>query len=264
MAATAALTLAAPVLAQVPRSRSIGPAGTRVSDLPLGTGLFQRVLYDGPAQPRATLVMLPGGTGDVGVQRDSNVRHGDNFVVRTRADWVARGYAVLIPDTVNGTNLRGKRSSPEYARLVDELVAYAHGQTDAPVFLLGTSQGTIAAVNGAAHAMPGTISGVILTETVSVRGRLSSETVFDADPQAVRVPALVVANRDDTCDVAPPSMTPQVAAAMNHSPDVEVRMVSGGVQQSRQACGSLSPHGYAGIEEQVVDAIIRWLRSHGG
>ncbi len=264
MAATAALTLAAPVLAQVPPSRLVGAAGTRVSDLPLGTGLIQRVLYDGPAQPRATLVVLPGGTGDVGVQHDGDVRHGDNFVVRTRARWVAKGYAVLISDTIDGTNLRGRRSSPGYARLVDALVAYAHGQADAPVFLLATSQGTIAAMNAAAHALPGTISGVVLTETVSVPGRLSSETVFDADPQAVRVPALVVANRDDTCDVAPPSMTPQVAAAMDHSPGVEVRMVSGGVQQSRWACGSLSPHGYDGIEEQVVDSIIQWLQSHGG
>ncbi len=83
-------------------------------DLPLGDGLGQRVLYDAPPHPRATLVMLPGGSGDIGVRRDGDLRHADNFVIRTRADWVARGYAVLIPDTVDQANLRGVRSSPAY------------------------------------------------------------------------------------------------------------------------------------------------------
>ena len=95
-------------------------------------------------------------------------------------------------------------------------------------------------------------------------GRLSSETVFDADPQDVRVPALVVADRDDACDVAPPSMAPSIAAAMVHSPGVNVLAVSGGMQRSEKACGSLSPHGYYGIEAQVVGAISGWLRAHRG
>jgi hypothetical protein len=69
--------------------------------------------------------MLPGGSGDIGVRRDGDLRHADNFVIRTRADWVARGYAVLIPDTVDQANLRGVRSSPAYGRLVDGLAAYA-------------------------------------------------------------------------------------------------------------------------------------------
>ena len=226
--------------------------------------MIQRVLYDAPARPRATLVMLPGGTGDVGVRRDGDLRHDDNFVVRTRADWVAGGYAVLIPDTIEAANLRGARSSPAYGRVVDGLAAYAHARAAGPVFLVGTSQGTIAAMNGAAHARPGLVAGVVLTESVSVPGRLGTETVFDADPQDVRVPALVVANRDDACRVAPPSMAPRIVAAMTGSPDARVLMVGGGVQRSGKACGSLSPHGYYGIEDRVVGAVTGWLRSHGG
>jgi pimeloyl-ACP methyl ester carboxylesterase len=264
VAASAAVALSAPALAQTAPSWWAPVAGERVVDLPLGAGLTQRVLYDAPPHPRATLVMLPGGSGDVGVRRDGDLRHDDNFVVRTRSDWVTRGYAVLIPDTIDRANLRGVRSSPAYAELVDGLAAYAHSQASAPVFLLGTSQGTIAAMNGAAHARSGLISGVVLTESVSVPGRLSSETVFDADPQNVRVPALVVANRKDACDVAPPSMAPRIAAAMTRSPNVRVLEISGGVQKSKKACGSLSPHGYYGIEGQVIASITAWMRAHGG
>ncbi|WP_315830815.1 alpha/beta hydrolase [Bradyrhizobium prioriisuperbiae] len=235
-----------------------GVPGERTIDLPLADGLTQRVLYAAPAHPRATVVMLPGGAGDVGLDDDGDLRHGHNFVVRTRALWVARGYAVVIPDTIDRTNLRGLRSSPQYAALVGDLARFAAVQAKAPVFLLGTSQGSIAAMNGAAHAPAGLIAGVILTESVSRMGG-SHETVFSASPEAVRVPALVVANRDDRCDVARPEDAPRIAAAMTASPKVDVLYVSGGIDRSRRDCGSLTPHGYYGIEAEVIDGIGRWI-----
>lgn len=256
--------LGAPAIAQTRPTSQALVAGEQVVDLPVEGGLRQRVLYDAPPNPRATLVMLPGGSGDIGVRRDGDLRHRDNFVVRTRGDWVARGYAVLIPDSVAQGNLRGVRSSPAYGRLVDGLAAYARDHALAPVFLVGTSQGTIAAMNGAAHARPGLIDGLVLTESVSVPGRRSTETVFDADPQAVRVPVLIVANRDDACAVAPPEMAPRIAAALTRSPSVRVISVSGGMQGSDRACASLSPHGYHGIEPEVVGGIATWLHTHGG
>jgi pimeloyl-ACP methyl ester carboxylesterase len=174
---------------------------------------------------------------------------------------VSRGHAVLIPDTIDRASLRGVRSSPAYARLVDGLVGFAHAQAPAPVFLLGTSQGSIAAMNGAAHAAPGSIAGVVLTESVSRLGG-SHETVFSADPQDVTASALVVANRDDACDVAPPEDAPRIAAAMTHSRAVQVLWVTGGITKSRKACGSLTPHGYYGIETQVVEQISQWMRAN--
>jgi pimeloyl-ACP methyl ester carboxylesterase len=222
----------------------------------------QHILYVTPDHPRATIVMLPGGSGDIGLEPDGSLRHGDNFVVRTRALWVAKGYAVLIPDAVDGANLRGLRSSPQYVRLVADLIAFAKAQFPVPVFLLGTSQGSIAAVNGAAHAAPGAVAGVVLTESVSRLGG-SHETVFDADPQSVRVPALIVANRDDACPVAPPGDAAKIAAALTHARSVQVLSVSGGVYQSKGPCESLTPHGYDGIEPQVIDAIDRWMRAQG-
>jgi pimeloyl-ACP methyl ester carboxylesterase len=234
---------------------------TRIVDLPLSSGGHQRVLYVSPASPRATLVMLPGGTGDVGFARDGDIRHGHNFVVRTRDLWTARHYAVVIPDWIDRESLRGLRSSPEYAAIVGDLIAFAHSQSAASVFLLGTSQGSIAAANGAAHASPGTLAGVILTESVSVLGG-SHETVFDADLADIRVPALIVANAADRCDVAPPSAAGKIAAAMAHAPEARVVEVNGGVDRSKKDCGSLTPHGYYGIEEKVVGIISDWIDGH--
>jgi pimeloyl-ACP methyl ester carboxylesterase len=233
--------------------------GEKIVDLSLAGGERQRVLYASPMRPTATIVMLPGGAGDVGLRRNGDVLHDDNFVVRTRALWVQRGYAVLIPDTVDRANLRGLRSSPEYGAVVEELVDFAHNQLPGPVFLLGTSQGSIAAMNGAAHARPGAIAGVVLTESVSRMGA-SGETVFSADPRDVHARALVVANQDDRCDVAPPQDAPRIAAAMTHSASVRILSVAGGIRRSRSPCGSLTPHGYYGIESSVIGRIDSWMR----
>ncbi|WP_266157152.1 alpha/beta hydrolase [Dyella silvatica] len=230
----------------------------QVFDLPLRSGEQQRVLYVAPDHPKAVIVMLPGGAGNVGIERHGNLRHDDNFVVRTRSLWVNRGYAVLIPDALDGDNLRGLRSSPEYAALVEDLVAFVHTKSVGRVFLLGTSQGSIAAMNGAAHLAADQLAGVVLTESVSRLGG-SHETVFQAHPQDVRVPALVVANRDDHCDVAPPGDAPCIASAMSHAASVRVLYVTGGIDRSHKACGSLTPHGYYGIEAQVVGDIADWM-----
>jgi hypothetical protein len=43
-------------------------AADRVIDLDIGGG-SQRLLFAGPPQPRAAIVMLPGGSGDIGLER---------------------------------------------------------------------------------------------------------------------------------------------------------------------------------------------------
>lgn len=240
-------------------SRDAGPSEVR--DLQLSRGGTVRVLYAAPTSARAALVMLPGGTGKVGIGDEGNLDHDENFVVRTRAQWLKRGYALILPDALDGQNMRGQRSSPEFADLVGDLVRFAHSRVTGPVFLLGTSQGTIAAMNGASQLSRDQIAGVVLTESISRPGRKSRETVFDAMPNRVEVPALLVANRDSRCRVAPAKDAHRIADAMTHASEVKVLYVRGGDLDSRD-CGSRSPHGYWGIEKDVVSAITAWLDAH--
>lgn len=224
-----------------------------VLELPGPGGGAERALLLRPAQPRGVLVMLPGGTGEVGISDDGTMERADNVVIRTAPLWLARGWALLIPDALG--NLRGERSSPDYAAAVSALVGEAHRRISGPVALVGTSQGAIAAVNGAAHAPD--VSRLVLLEAVSRRGG-SGETLFDADPGAVSAPVLVVANAADLCPVTPPEDADRIAAAFTGSRRAEVMRVDGGRAGGRD-CGSLSPHGYRGIEREVVDRVADWL-----
>lgn len=218
----------------------------------------QNVVFSTPPQPKGVLIMLPGGTGKLDLDAEGTIKNNKNFLVRTQQDWLKRDYAVLIPDSSNGRNLRGHRSTQRYGEVVNAFVTYAKSQTQAPVFLIGTSQGTIAAVNGATQFQNSEIAGIVLTESVTKAGKRSTETVYDAKPAEVTVPVLIVANQDDACPVAPPSGAEPLAQAFTTAKSTDVQMVSGG-NSNKRSCSSLSPHGYSGIEDQVVDLIAKWL-----
>lgn len=243
-------------------SQRVRPArNTVVEDIPLADGAFQRVWYaQARGEPKGTVVMFPGGAGTIGIEKDGTIAHEENFLVRTRDSWLERGYAVLLVDAIGDRSLRGERSTVAYAEVTRKVVRFAQQQGSGPIWLIGTSQGTIAAMNGAAHQTNGGIAGVVLTESVSIPGKRSQETVFDAHPQDVVVPALVVANQGDHCDVALPSEADAIARSMSHA-RVTVLRVASGLTRSREACNSLSPHGYYGIEDHVVDEITHWMQT---
>ena len=246
-----------PISTQSEESRE--PEGGVVSDLPLPGGGFQRVLYLPPTgDAKGLMIMFAGGTGELDIEKSGYIKNAKNFVVRSSKLWRDRGYGVLLVDALDHQSLRGQRSTAAYAEVIAKVVAFARETTRAPLWVLGTSQGSIAAMNAASHTGQNGIAGLILTESVSILGG-SHETVFDAHPENVRVPSLIVANRDDQCEVAPPSMANAIAQSIRYAP-VGVLRVSGGVQRSQDDCGSLSPHGYYGIEEKVVDGIIDWMQ----
>lgn len=257
----ASLAVAALLLAGA--AHAADAPGERLVNLPLSDSLYdyQRLLVAGPPKPKAVIVMLPGGSGRVSLARDGSYRSDKNFLVRTRALWTARGYAVVIPDTVDNLNLGRFRTLSQYGALVGSLIAYAHHEFGAPVFLMGASQGSVAAMNAAAQAPRGTLAGLILAESAPEMG---PATVFSADPEKVRVPALVVANRDDRCQASPAYLSQRIAAAMSASPEVKVATISGGVTSSLGDCSPLTPHGYYGVEDQVVGLVGDWIDAHTG
>lgn len=101
----------------------------RVMTIPLRAGGSVRAIFSSPDRTRATIIMCPGGTGDIRLGQDERIRHADNFVVRTREAWNRQDYAVLIPDTVGHLNLRGQRSSAHYVHLVDDLITHCRSNS---------------------------------------------------------------------------------------------------------------------------------------
>jgi dienelactone hydrolase len=241
-------------------------AASGTIDLPASGGAKQRVLYLQPDNPGAALIMFPGGDGSVKLSSDGTFGAGGNFLVRTRERWVQQGMAVAIPDVpTNRSNLFNYRTSADYAGDVEKIVAYVRTQTKAPIWLVGTSQGTNAAAGAASRLTHGEIAGVVLTSTLTRQGNKPNlkETVFEANLAAINVPVLILSHSGDKCDITPPGDAERVKAALKSSPKVEVVLVSGGLPPKSPACEARAEHGFFGIEPEVVTRIAGWIKSGG-
>jgi pimeloyl-ACP methyl ester carboxylesterase len=232
-----------------------------VSDLGLPGDSVERVLYLSAAPSSATVVLLPGGNGVISIDSTGGVAPGGNFLVRTRALWVAQGFNVVLPAPPDGQSLMGRRSRPEYAAALDRVIDFARSRGSVPVWVIGTSQGSVAAANAAAHAS-GKLAGVVLTSSVTEWSG-SGETSFDTNPALIQIPALVVANTSDTCRASPPADAQRLLATMVRSPHKDLLMVDSRQIRS-DPCEAMSPHGYLGIEAMVVQRVADWIKGTPG
>ena len=209
------------------------------TDIPLPSGGSERVLFAAPAAPHAILIMFPGATGIVEISASGTTTN-RNFLVRTLPLWFAQGFAVEVLGSPNGASLLGQRHTPGYLVAIDRAVDFARSRANAPIWLVGTSQGSTAAANGAAH-LGGKIAGLVLTSSVT-RPNRSGETVFDSEPGLIAQPALIVANQGDTCRATPPFRWPRTR---------RTRSRGGSHEPFQAACSRWSPraHGRPWLSE---------------
>jgi hypothetical protein len=217
----------------------------------------ERALYASAAQPRLTVVLLKGSDGVLTFDTAGNPRPGGNFLVRTRDLWVQQGFAVILLGSPDDASLFGKRHLPRYATTLDSALDYARTRNSKPVWLIGTSQGTIGAINGGAH-LRSKVAGVVLISSVTQQGA-SGETVFDADPGSIAVPTLVVGNSRDACPESPPGDMPRLLATLTEAPRKEMIVMQSSDIRSGP-CDGNSPHGYLGVEDEVVQQVAAWMR----
>lgn len=213
--------------------------------------LFSR---DDAREPDATAVLFNGGGGAVGLLTRIP-QPGANFLVRSRSRFVAEGVATAVIDTptdlasMSDGYRMGRRHADDVARVVGELQQRFPNK---PVFLVGTSRGTVSAAYAGA-ALVDRVAGVVLTSTVFNRGQ-GGNGVMGFDWSGLRR-LLFVHHVDDACIATPYGMARHLSGAMR--PLVSVH---GGDVPRSEPCGAFSAHGYLGVEAPVVRAIVQWMR----
>jgi hypothetical protein len=75
------------------------------------------------------------------------------------------------------------------------------------------------------------------------------------------VPTLLVHNRNDGCGESPFDYAALGLNRLSAAHAKALIAVSGGKVRSGP-CDALSPHGYFGIEDQVVPLIAAWIKAH--
>lgn len=215
---------------------------------------------EGP--PRAIAIVFIGGEGELDLEKSGPTKGKGNFLMRVRNQLAAAGLLLAYPDTPSDQSqgYGDFRANAKHAEDIAAVVKAMKARADLPVFLIGTSRGTISATNGAARLPPGAIAGLVLTSTVTERGNKRQVSVYETPVKDIKVPVLALANRNDGCYVTPPGAVPALLKAMPAAPRKDAMTVTGG-SAGGDPCGAQSAHGYLGMEEHAVKAITDWIDS---
>ncbi len=220
------------------------------------------VVIKPPRAPAASLVLFMGGRGALGLQRAPLGPRNTNFLVRSRQRFAERGFLVAVPDVPSdrsGDALVRFRTGAEHATDVRALIAALRAEAAVPVWLVGTSMGSVSAASVAARLSEDGPDGIVLTSSVMGMSREMGESLQDVALDRIRVPVLVVHHRDDGCPASRYADTSWAMRRLSATPKKELLTFSGGDAPQSPACEPLAPHGYFGIEERVIEAITAWI-----
>jgi hypothetical protein len=222
----------------------------------------------------ATLLLLVGGEGhldldDAGCPRALR----NNSLVRMIPMFHRAGLATALVDAPSDhagvDGLAGFRLDASHAGDLGRVIVDLRSRVGGPVWLAGTSRGTISAANAAARLEGAEAAdGLVMTSVLSAgdpRARKTwvAHSVFDVKLDTIRMPALLVGHAADACLRSPASLMERVAArlASARRQVVVVQDPSGAsaAAASIDACGALAPHGFIGREDEVVAGIARFI-----
>lgn len=227
-----------------------------------------------PATPGKgiSLVLLAGGHGHVALDESGcPTPLKGNSLVRARPLLQARGYEVVTldapPDRQGEDGLAGFRSEPAHAEDIGRVVQWlrAHGARE--VWLLGTSRGSISAVNAGARlsgeaAPDGLVISSVLSAGVAVaRKPWAAHTVFDLPMERIRQPVLVLGHTDDTCPRSPPAKQDRVVQRLGAAARAQAISGGRGPVQGPDACEGRSPHGFWGQDAELVEATLSFIET---
>jgi hypothetical protein len=235
------------------------PFAEDIVTLPTRGGITQSYLLTTPegGKAQAVAVLFAGGTGRVDLERETARATLDrgNFLLRARRIFAQKGVAAAVMDAPSDETAGmsdefrlGRSHAEDISKVVANLKSRFPGS---PVFLVGTSRGTISAASAGKQLGPA-VDGVVLTATLFLAaGRRPGLSGFDFG--TIPSPVLFVHHVDDGCAYTPYSSARQLAARF------PVVAVSGGGPAQSKPCEAMSAHGFLGKEAEVVDAISNWM-----
>ena len=216
-----------------------------------------------PEQIEGIVVLFAGGDGNIKIN-NNGIRRKGNFLVRSRMLFAGQGFVTAVMDKPSDRSaMHYFRTSEQHAQDIRTVMRFLRQRfPDKPLWLVGTSRGTLSAANVAArlNGKEGP-DGIVLTAAVTQTSNDGGDSLNDVDLENIRVPVLVVHHKDDACYVTPYQSAKKLPEKLSSSPGKEFIEFSGG-DNSGNPCKAKSFHGFLGIEGEVVNSIARWIREH--
>ena len=217
-----------------------------------------------PKNPQAIGVLFSGSGGFINLRKEGEQTKfgGDNFLVRSRTEFIKRGIVAAIIDAPSdyqsgsGMNDEFRLSEGHFTDVSAVVADLSKRFPPLPLFLVGTSRGAIsAAALGARFAQQ--VTGVVLTASLfrqsSSRAKEFRPGLSRFDFDTIKVPLLFVHHVGDQCNETPYS------DAARLSDKYPLISVAGGLPPKSIPCEAFSAHGFFGKEAETVEEMVNWM-----
>lgn len=208
----------------------------------------------------ATVVLFSGGGGGYGAIGPDGWPGSGNFLIRTGKRWAAHPFNVVMvgrPSDGIDLSLGGVREGREHAADNQAIFQTIRRGSALPIWLVGTSMGTISVTAAAIQDDEELLAGIVLSSSITaykIPGAVPRQ-----DLEKIRVPALVLHHEQDACWACQPHEAKNIEARLNNAPHKKTLWVSGGEEPRGNPCEAFHYHGFIGREAQTVDQIAGWI-----
>ena len=208
----------------------------------------------------ATVVLFSGGAGGYGQLGADEWPMSGNFLIRTGKRWAAHPFNIVMVgrpsdaiDLAQGNVRTGEKHGADNLAIFKAIKQ----RSPLPLWLVGTSMGTISAAAAAIQDREILVAGIVLTSSIlayKVPGAVPTQRLAD-----IQVPTLVVHHEQDACPSCRPHEVGNIASGLVNAPLKKTLFVKGGSGISGDPCEAMHYHGYRGMEDEVVDLIAAWI-----
>jgi len=217
-----------------------------------------------PKTPAAIAVLFSGSGGFINIRKEEEqIKFGsDNFLVRSRTEFIKRGVVVAVVDAPTdqqrnwGMTDEFRKSGEHYRDIAAVIADLDKRFPRLPLFLVGTSRGSVSAAALGAR-LHGRVAGAVLSATMfRPAGRRFNEPgrgLSGFDFATIKVPALLVHHVSDPCSVTPYGDAARLADKF------PLISVFGGSPPQSGPCDAFSAHGFLGKESETVEQIVNWM-----
>lgn len=222
-----------------------------------GANISLSYLLDMPGggDPKAVLLVIPGGNGVVNLKiQGGTIRHDlqQNLFIRSRAMFHERSIGLAMPDVpsdqgkgMNATFRKGREHADDLGAVLKDLRARYRSSK----FYFATSgSGGISALF-AAGSLGRHLDGVVLAGA-------DTSQLHAYDHSAVKTPVLMLHHMEDSCDSAPVIEAGEIAERYSF---ILFPFSGGKPDSAKNPCAFLTKHGLFGLESKAAATIADWV-----
>ena len=203
----------------------------------------------------ATVILLSGGDGEVRFRGSESKPRGNNFLIRS--------YDLFLNHKVNvalmGTNIPltfEERAKDSHLADLATIANTARGLSPVPVWLVGTSRGTVSAALAAIkYSDKKVFDGVVLTSALVSWKK--PYAIGRQNIEKITMPVLVYMHEDDACEWCQFHEAKGLIGKFKNAPVQAFMGVRGGTPEGNP-CHASHNHGFMGMEEKAVSDVVGW------